>query len=250
MNLRNVYVIGGIVIAFELVVAAWGLAQVGVSASVPIHWDLSGTPDAYAPAIVAFLLGPAITAGLLAILALVPRIEPRRENLRRSASAYRTVVIATTVLLGALQVMTVMAGVGMDVPMAGIIGVGVGILIAIIGNVMATVRSTFMFGVRTPWTLTSERSWDRTNRLVGRLFVVTGLLMVVVSFTNQAILVLGLMTVMLIGSVIVGFVYSYKVWKDDPDKRTSVVGGDASSGELIVTARPRGILRSRPGCTV
>ena len=228
MNLRNVYVIGGIVIAFELVVAAWGVAQVGVGATVPIHWDLNGNPDGFAPAIIAFLIGPAITLGVLAILALVPRIEPRRENLRRSANAYRNTVIATTVFLAGIQVFTVMAGVVMDVPIGGVIGAGVGILLAVIGNVMTTVRSTFMFGVRTPWTLTSERSWDRTNRLVGRLFVVTGLSTVVASLTGNAYLVLGLMTVLLIGSIVVGFVYSYKVWKDDPDKRTSVVGGDAS----------------------
>jgi uncharacterized membrane protein len=228
MNLRNVYVLGGIVIAFELVVAAWGLAQVGLDASVPIHWDLNGNPDAYASALVAFLLGPAITAGVLGILAIVPRVEPRREHLRRSASAYRTTVIATTLLLALVQAVTVLAGVGYDVPIGGIIGAGVGILLAVIGNVMTTVRSTFMFGVRTPWTLTSERSWDKTNRLVGRLFVVTGLLMVVASLTGNAIVVLGLMTVMLIGSIVVGFIYSYRVWKDDPDKKTSIVGGDAS----------------------
>ena len=228
MNLRNVYAVGGIVIAFELVVAAWGLAQVGFGATVPIHWDLNGNPDAFAPAIVAFLIGPAITLGVLAVLALVPRIEPRRENLRRSASAYRTTVIATTVFLAAIQVVTVMAGVGMDVPIGGVVGAGVGTLLAVIGNVMTTVRSTFMFGVRTPWTLTSERSWDKTNRLVGRLFVVTGLLTVVASITGNGWVVLGLVTVMLIGSIVVGFVYSYKVWKDDPDKKTSVVGGDAS----------------------
>jgi uncharacterized membrane protein len=225
MNLRNVYLVGGGVIALELLVTAWGLAQVGPAATVPIHWDVNGNPDGYAPAIVAFLIGPVITAGLLAILALVPRIEPRRENLRRSASAYRTTVVATTVFMGVLHVVAVLAGTGVDVPVGGIVGAGVGILLAIIGNVLTTVRSTFLFGVRTPWTLTSDRSWDRTHRLVGRLFVATGLLMVVTSLTGRLELVLGVMTVMLIGSVLIGFVYSYRVWKDDPDRRTSVTGG-------------------------
>ena len=223
MNLRNVYVVGGIVIALQLVVAAWGLFQVGPDATVPIHWDVNGEADGYAPAIVAFLLGPAITAGLVGLLAVVPRIEPRRENLRRSASAYRTTVLAVTVFMGVLQLVTVMAGVGMDVPVGGIIAAGVGIVIAIIGNVMTTVRSTFMFGVRTPWTLTSERSWDRTNRLVGRLFVATGLVMILLSFTGRLALVIGVMLVMLLASVVGGFIYSYRVWKGDPDRRTSVV---------------------------
>jgi uncharacterized membrane protein len=222
MNLRSVYLVGGVVIALELIVAAWGLAQVGPDATVPFHWDVNGNPDGFAPAIVAFLIGPVITAGVLALLALVPRIEPRRANLERSAGAFRTTVIATVVFLGVIHVVTVMAGTGMDVPVGSIVGAGVGIVLAVIGNVLTTVRSTFLFGVRTPWTLTSDRSWDRTHRLVGRLFVVTGLLMVVTSLTGRLELVLGVMLVMLTASVIGGFVYSYKVWKDDPDKRTSV----------------------------
>lgn len=223
MNLRKVYVVAGIVIALQLVVAAWGLLQVGPDATVPIHWDVNGNPDGYAPAIVAFLLGPAITVGLVALLAVVPRIEPRRQNLLRSASAYRTTVLAVTVFMGILQLVTVMSGVGLDVPVAGIVAAGAGIVIAMIGNVMTTVRSTFMFGVRTPWTLTSERSWDKTNRLVGRLFVVTGLAMILLSFTGQLTLVIGVMLVMILGSVVGGFIYSYRVWKDDPDRRGSVV---------------------------
>ena len=38
------------------------------------------------------------------------------------------------------------------------------------------------------------------------------------------VLVLGVMLVMLVGSVVGGFWYSYRVWKDDPDKRTMVGG--------------------------
>ena len=61
------------------------------------------------------------------------------------------------------------------------------------------------------------------NRLVGRLFVATGLVMILLSFTGQLALVIGVMLVMILGSVVGGFIYSYRVWRDDPDRRPSVV---------------------------
>jgi uncharacterized membrane protein len=225
MNLRRFYLVGGLILVLEVALMAWGLARVGTGAIVPIHWSVSGEPDGFAAAWIAFAIGPVVTALIIGLMALLPRIEPRRENLRRSADAYRTAAVALVVLLGVLHVVTVLSGAGLDVPVGVIVGGGVGVLFMLIGNVITTVRSNFMFGVRTPWTLTSERSWDRTHRLVGRLLVVTGLLMVLTALTGQLVLVMGVMLVMLVLTLVLGFWYSYRTWAADPDRRS--IGGAA-----------------------
>ena len=129
--------------------------------------------------------------------------------------------IAVVLLMAAIQVLVVFAGVGLAVPVSLVVGLGVGLLFAVMGNVLTTVRSNFMFGVRTPWTLSSERSWDRTHRIVGRLFVVTGLAMIVLSLTGRMEIVMGAMLVMLLGTVGFGYWYSYREWKADPDRRAT-----------------------------
>ncbi|HEX4936014.1 MAG TPA: SdpI family protein, partial [Gemmatimonadaceae bacterium] len=169
MNLRRFYAIGGLVLVLEIALTAWGIAQVGPDAIVPIHWGVDGEPDGFASAWIAFLIGPVVTALIIGLMAVIPRIEPRRENLRRSADAYRTVAIAVVVFMAVIHAVTVLSGVGIEVPVGALVGGGVGVLFAIIGNVLSTVRSNFLFGIRTPWTLASDRSWDRTHRLVGRL---------------------------------------------------------------------------------
>jgi len=219
MNLRRFYLISGISLVAMLAVSAGGLAQVGPDATVPTHWNVQGEVDGYGPAWFAFLMIPVITAGIVGLMALIPRIEPRRENLRRSAPAYRTLSIAVVLLMAVIHVVVVLGGVGVDVPVAFIIGTGVGLLFLVMGNVLTTVRSNFMFGVRTPWTLSSERSWDRTHRLVGRLFVVTGLAMIVLALTGIMWLVIGVMLVMLAVTLVGGSWYSYKQWQADPDHR-------------------------------
>ena len=54
------------------------------------------------------------------------------------------------------------------------VGLTIGRLFIVLGNVLGKVRSNFMFGVRTPWTLASDPRWNKTHRLVGRLFVLLG----------------------------------------------------------------------------
>jgi uncharacterized membrane protein len=87
------------------------------------------------------------------------------------------------------------------------------------GNVLTTVRSNYMFGVRTPWTLSSELSWDKTHRLVGRLFVVAGIGVFAASLLGQLLLVFWLLMGSVVVVLVVGFAYSYLVWRDDPDRR-------------------------------
>ena len=219
MNLRRFYLLAAVALLAELVVAAWGFAQVGFDATVPIHWDAAGNPNGYGPAVLGFLLVPVITLGLAVLFWVVPIIEPRRENLARSANAYRTVAAAITVLMLGVHIVVVLAGTGRDAPVALIVGGGVGLLFATIGNVMTTVRSNYMFGVRTPWTLSSELSWDKTHRLVGRLFVIAGLGLFLASLFGQLLFVIWLLVGFVSVVLVVAFGYSYVVWRDDPDRR-------------------------------
>ncbi|HYO42613.1 MAG TPA: SdpI family protein [Candidatus Limnocylindrales bacterium] len=225
MNLRRFYLISGIALTAMLGVSAWGLAQVGPDATVPTHWNIQGEVDGYGSAWFAFLMIPAVTAGIVGLMALIPRIEPRRENLRRSAAAYRTLAITLVLLMTVIHLVVVIGGIGVDVPVGFIIGMGIGVLFLVTGNVLTTVRSNFMFGVRTPWTLSSERSWDRTHRLVGRLFVVTGITMIVLALTGILWLVMGVMLVMIAVTLVAGYWYSYRQWQADPDHRPT---GDAA----------------------
>lgn len=225
MNLRSFYRAAAAVVAAELVLAAWGLARVGPSATVPIHWNAAGQPNGYGPAWLAFLLMPAITAGLTGLFAVIPRVEPRRGNLLQSSRAYVTIAFAMLVLMLGIDVMTVLAGAGYNIPITPVIGAGTGLVFAVFGNVMTTIRSNFMVGVRTPWTLTSDLAWDKTHRLIGRLWVIGGAVMFLVSLVSPAEYLVLVILAFVVVTLVVAFVYSYLVWRADPNKHS--MGGDA-----------------------
>jgi uncharacterized membrane protein len=218
MNLRPLAIAGVVTVGLMLGMAAWAWAQIPPGALVPVHWGIDGQPDGYASKELALLFIPGLTVFIAGLLFLLPRFEPRADNLARSGPAYVQVSIAVLVVMVAVQLTVVLAAIGSPLGVNIVLGVAIGVLLIVIGNVMGKVRSNFIFGVRTPWTLSSDLSWNKTHRLVGRLFVLLGLAMIVVGLIGgmTAFFAVALGGIALI--VIVAFVYSYRVWKSDPAK--------------------------------
>src|SRR5262245_23325055 len=112
MDLKPFYRASVFVLVAQVLIAVAGFGIVEPGAEVPIHWGPDGQPNGYAPPIVAFLLVPLITLGLVGLLAVIPRIEPRKAHLEASADSYRAMAIGLLLFMAALQLIVVAAGVG------------------------------------------------------------------------------------------------------------------------------------------
>ena len=90
-------------------------------------------------------------------------------------------------------------------------------LFVVLGNLLGKVRPNWFVGIRTPWTLSSKLAWDRTHRAGGWVFVLLGVLTMATAVLHAgwALRVLGVAGVAsLLGLV----VYSYVLWRRDPEK--------------------------------
>ena len=117
----------------------------------------------------------------------------------------------------------ILTALGHPVSMNAWMGVSVGLLFAVIGNYFGKIRSNFFFGIRTPWTLASERSWNRTHRIGGRLFMAMGFFLVVFALIPSLSAYSWIAMVGGIGIIVpVVFLYSYRTWKSDPDRSPQV----------------------------
>jgi uncharacterized membrane protein len=220
MNRRPMILFSAAVVAAMTLLSAWAWMQLPAGAQVPIHWGLDGRIDAYAPKEIGLFLWPILATALAAVLAVIPRFEPRRANLERSSKAYGAVWVAVVTLLGGLHLLFVAAALGTDVDISRVVLIGIGFLFLVIGNYLPKVRPNYLMGIRTPWTLASDLSWTRTHRLGGRLFVIEGLVLAALGLLDvgpelSAVTIIGAVVVLL---VIVS-AYSYQVWKADPEKR-------------------------------
>lgn len=221
--IRIGFFISLVCLAITCVFSAWGWMATPEGAQVPVHFDLSGTPDRFGSKTEAFLMMPGFLLGLSFLMAMIPRIDPRGDNVRRSRPLFLAGWMIGAVTLTAAQGFITWTALGGEL-LPEVIARGTGGLIAgvmiVIGLFVARARPNFFVGVRTPWTLSSDLSWDKTHRWASRVFIVIGIPGAVAVFTLPAAAVtlalLGLMIAVSLGLA----VYSWWVWKNDPARET------------------------------
>ncbi|MEM5518627.1 SdpI family protein [Henriciella sp. AS95] len=214
---------GAIALMLGTIYWAYGAMPDG---QIPVHWGPSGEADGFAAKDEAllyllFLPGSALLTSLL--LAAAPMLDPFRDNLRRSRKAYIAIWAATMVLLTALNagiawMMVNAAGASESNEFVRFVMAGCGLLFIVIGNYLPKTRKTFFLGIRTPWTLTSDYTWEKTHRLVGPLYILAGLAGIVIAFTMKG-LPMVIAFVGCVGAVsLFGVAYSWWVWRRASDR--------------------------------
>jgi uncharacterized membrane protein len=180
---------------------------------IPTHWGVSGAPDAFSPkTFMSVFFEPLVALGIYALLVVVPFFDPKRRSLKLSFHAYNILIDAIVGLQAIVFAASMVAAFNNKFDVAKIILIAVGLLFAIIGNFMTTVKQNWTFGVRASWTLSDEVVWRKTNRLGGYLFVLAGAITIVCAFLPAPANFI-IMMVAIFGIVIVTYLYSYLLFR-------------------------------------
>ena len=186
--------------------------------SMPTHWNASGEVNGYSNRLWGAWMLPLIMAAVWLILRAVPHIDPRKANYEKFSGMYDALVILILVFMLAMHIVVLMAATGSSIRIDRVAMPMVGAFIAIMGLLIPKAHPNWFVGIRTPWTLTSDLSWERTHRIGGRLFVLLGVLMVASSVIAPETAIWILVAAALSITIFL-FAYSYQVWKEDPLKR-------------------------------
>jgi uncharacterized membrane protein len=88
----------------------------------------------------------------------------------------------------------------------------IGLLIVVAGYQLPRLRSNFMIGIRTPWTLSDDETWQRTHRLARVPAMVAGLAIIVAAFAAPKPVLFATVMTILIATGIALAVLSYVLW--------------------------------------
>ena len=143
---------------------------------VAVHWNYRGEADGHAARMVLWLLGPGLMACMVVLALLLPTLSPRRFEIEPFAPTFYYSLIVVQALLAYVYGLVLASAIGVAVPNNQAVPAGLFVLLVLAGNPMGKVRRNFYLGIRTPWTLASERVWYATHRLAARLMVASGLL--------------------------------------------------------------------------
>ena len=145
-------------------------------AEVPMHWNVHGEIDRYGSRNELFLIA-GINVFLGVFMSAMAKIDPKQKNYTRFRETYEWMIIWTlgfmTVLMGVVLVETMQPG---TLNISKVVCAMVGILFVVLGNMMPKVKQNFFTGVKTPWALSSDAVWNKTQRLGGKCLVLGGIL--------------------------------------------------------------------------
>lgn len=187
--------------------AAWLYPE--LPARIPIHWNGAGQADGWGPRTAVFW--PSILIAVtIALWCVLPQLSPKRFSVESFDSTWWYACLALTALFAYVQCMHAWAAYTGAIAIERALTVGLALFFALTGNVMGKVRRNFWLGIRTPWTLASERVWYATHRLAGRAMVAGAALALALLWARAPV---GAAVAVLLGSVIVPALWSLVYYK-------------------------------------
>lgn len=218
MALRPLLSAGFLLLLLVVAFTGWAWVHIPDAALIPTHWDVNDQVNGAMHKVPGLLIGP----GMMAILFLafwgIAKIEPRRNNLARSRTLFAVGFLGGLVIVALAQVYIVLAALGTHVLPQETMLPSVALLVILIGNFLGKTRANYFVGMRTPWTLESDYSWEKTNRWAGRFMILSGFATLVAFVTSPKVVAVGVLVGTLLAAAIVSYQMSYVFWKEDPNR--------------------------------
>jgi len=141
---------------------------------VPTNWGFNGQVT-YGPKS-SLLLLVGLTPALALLLQFLPRMDPKKQNYQKFQGLYdgfaALFALFMALVFAIVLVETFRPG---TVNVGRVITAGISALFIGIGCVMGKIKPNWFMGIRTPWALSDPDVWNKTHRLGGWVFFLTGL---------------------------------------------------------------------------
>jgi uncharacterized membrane protein len=158
-------------------------------------------------------LMPLISLGLFLLFLLIPAIDPLKANIAKFRGAFNLFIAFMTLFLMYVQGLILAWNLGFThFKMSESLLPAVGLLFILIGFMIRKAKRNFFIGIRTPWTLSSDKVWDETHRVGSILFIASGVLALTGVFFGGATAFLLILIPLMVSTIFL-VVYSYVLYQ-------------------------------------
>ena len=188
---------GILVLTFAISILAWPYLPDRMAS----HWGLSGEVNGYMPKVWGLLLIPFLSGGLTLLFLIIPRIDPLKANIAKFRKVYDGFIIVFLLFLLYIQCLVIFWNLGTRFNFSQLLSPALAVLFYAMGILIGRAKRNWFIGIRTPWTLSSERVWEKTHALGGKLFRIAAVV------TLLGVLLPGLAIFFILAPVLTASVY-------------------------------------------
>lgn len=215
-NMKKTFlaIIGIIFISFALGI----LLYPSMPESMASHWDINGEADGYMGKFWGVFFMPILSLLMLALFFVVPKIDPMKENIANFRDYFDKFIFVMLAFLLYLYSLTLLWNIGFRFDMLQMLAPGFGIIFYYMGILTENAKMNWFIGIRTPWTMSSQKVWEKTHKIGGKMFKISGALAFLgILFRNY---MLFLVLVPVIAASLYLVIYSYiEFKKEQPSKK-------------------------------
>ncbi len=139
------------------------------------HWNAQGNVDDYMSRFWGVFLMPFVFVGLALLFIAIPRIDPLKKNIEEFRKYYDGFIIIFFIFMLLVYVQTILWNLGTEISPNLAFPILIGLLFFYVGILLENAKRNWFIGIRTPWTLSSEKVWNKTHRLGSKMFKISGI---------------------------------------------------------------------------
>ena len=181
---------------------------------VASHWNINDQVNGYMSRFWGAFLMPILSLGMLGLFLLIPHIDPLKANIAKFREAFNAFITTIMAFLLYMHFLTLFWNLGyQNFRISQALLPAMGLIFIFAGLMMMKAKRNFFIGIRTPWTLSSDRVWDETHRIGSWIFIAIGIITMLTIFFGE--IGIYIMLVVLLIGVIIPVVYSYFLYQDE-----------------------------------
>lgn len=178
---------------------------------VPTHWNAQGEVDGWSSKAFAVFGLPAILFVMHWVCMIGTSADPKKQNIEgKVLGIVLWICPIVSLLFGALSYGVAL---GMEYKVDKITLALVGIVFIVVGNYLPKCKQSYTVGIKLPWTLNDEENWNRTHRMGGKLWVASGIILLLSMLLPASAMVVVVLAVIGV-AVFVPTVYSYLLFRE------------------------------------
>jgi uncharacterized membrane protein len=174
------------------------------------HWNAQGEPDDYMDKDLGLWLIPGMSLIVLYFLQIIPKIAVYKANIKKFYKYYGGFKVLFVLFMLGLYTATLLPNIGYNFPINYAVVPLISLLFFYLGYILPHTRRNFFIGIRTPWTLSDDKVWEKTHKVGGKTFQVLALFLLI-SLALPKTLLLFIAAILI--AVAYLFVYSYLEFK-------------------------------------